>query len=181
MRFISILIVLIIIHFSAQAQEEHDYELFASTEFTIGNYYGLDLGLNFAIDNSYAFRLAYSGHVRRAKARPNDYEPGALNWLALGLLDPHDHIHNYQLVAGKLIPFKSNDEIRLNLSGGFGYTIISEPVNWELSLNGGLAGNYSFEYEKKPGVSLIVNPKIEFLFDGLAGLTVSTMFQLSKD
>ena len=75
--------------------------------------------------------------------------------------------------------------IRANLLFGVGYTTIIEPENWKkvkgTIIDGMLTDNYTWDYEKRHGISFIINPKIEFPITRYWGLTVSPMVQFNKD
>lgn len=164
----------------ANAQFSKNNTIYASGEVNIGNYVGVDLNLNYIYKNKYSFKIGYSGNIRNAKTKPNDYSSGFVGALFLGLANPYDQIENYQISAGKIYNLNGKGTIRANFLLGIGYTLIKEPENWE-RINGGFLGeNYTWNYENHKTISLIINPKIEFPLTRLYGLTVSPMLQINK-
>jgi len=155
--------------------------IYATGEFNIGNYLESDLNLNYVFAESYSFKVGYSGHIRKPKSQPENYNSGLIGNLLLNLADPYDQIENYQLLVGKIYSLNKKNTIRANVSLGLGYTTIREPGNWQPVNEGFLTENYTYEYSKSNTVSLIINPKIEFPFTRFYGLTISPMLQINTD
>ena len=90
---------------------------------------------------------------------------------------------NFGISAGRIYKLNQEGNIRLNMLLGAGYTIIAEPRNWlkihNSSIN--LAENYSYDFERRYAVCLIINPKIEFPISKIFGLAVSPMLQINKE
>ncbi len=162
------------------AQNYKGNTFYTSGDLLIGNYFGIDAGLNFILKEKYSFRFSYSGLIRRAKSTPKNYSSGILSAFVLGLVGPFDNLENYQICVGKIYPFNPKSTIRANLSIGLGYSTIKEPTIYEKS-NGFFANNYKWKYHEYNTVSVIINPKIEFPFSRFYGLSISIMLKINKE
>ncbi len=157
--------------------------MYVTAEFNMGNYFGGDLNLNYVLNDKYTFKAGYTGNMRKAKSRPEDFTTGVVGILVWGANYPFDKYENFGVSAGRIIKMNQTGNIRMNLSFGVGYTIYTEPENWK-KINDNFVSikeNYSYDHVKHHTVSLIVNPKIEFLLTKYFGLTVSPMLQVNKD
>jgi len=168
-------------YYTVHAQFTNNNAIYSTGELNIGNYVGVDLSLNYVYKETYSFKFAYSGNIRKPKSRPQDYTSGLTGLFLFGLANPHDQLENYQLAVGKIYRLNVKGTIRANISAGIGYTIIREPKNWQQIDGSSLGENYTWEYDNYNTVSLILNPKIEFPFSRYYGLTISPMLQINKD
>jgi hypothetical protein len=139
------------------------------------------MDLNYVYKEKYSLKVGYSGFIRKPQSQPADYGSGLLGLLSWGSSNPYDQIENYQITVGKIYPLNESGSTRVNLSVGLGYTTLREPENWQKVNDSFLAENYTWNYSKSNTVSLIINPKIEFPFSQVFGLTISPMLQLNKD
>ena len=159
------LILLLIIFASvniANAQFAKNNALYATGELNMGNYYGTDLNLNYVLNEKYSFKLGYTGNLRKPKTLPEDFSTGVTGILVWGLNHPMDNFENYGASVGRIYKLNQSGTIRVNLSLGIGYSILTEPENWEKINNNfvHLQKNYSYDNVEHKAVSLIVNPKI---------------------
>lgn len=179
------LLIMLISHFvllNANAQFFEKNDLYASGEIAIGNYLEMNLNMNLVIDGKYSLQIGGSSHIREAKSQPVDYNSGITGILTLGFSQLHfDHMDNYQILFGRIYNANESGNIRFNLAGGIGYTIIKEPTNWEPVSGFTLGPNYTYDIEKHSTISLIFNPKVEFPLSRIIGLTVSPMLQINID
>jgi len=161
-----------------KAQFAENNSMYATTELIFGNIRGgVDLNLNYVHKNKYSLKIGYSGHIQIAESTPEDYSVGVANFLfgGFGLINhPYDQMHNYKLSAGRIYKLNEKGSLRVNLSGGLGYTIIRRPENW-ISNPNALAENYSWNYKNLETLSLILNPKLELIHKNWYGLTVSPL------
>lgn len=67
----------------------------------------------------------------------------------------------------------------MNLSLGLAYTILQEPENSKGTGDNFLFPTYSYTYNELYTASMLINPKIEFPFTRIYGLTISPMVQLN--
>lgn len=167
----------------ANAQFAENNALYATGEMNVGNYFGADLNLNYVWKEKYAFKVGYTGNLRKPKSQPEDFTTGVTGILVFGLNNPADKLTNLGISAGRIYKINQSGTIRVNLSLGVGYTVYTEPENWKKFNNSvvSIAENYSYDYVKHKAVSLIINPKIEFPFTRFYGLTISPMLQINKD
>ena len=180
-RSLVILFLLIVGFNAAKAQFAENNAIYYSDGLNFGNYYGLDVNLNYVYKEKYSVKVGYIYNRRKPKSQPDDYSTGLANALLFGATSPHDRMENYQVAIGKIYRINENRSIRLNLLFGLAYTVIREPENWQKTTSGFLAENYSWNYEKQNTVSLVINPRIEFPFTRVYGFSVSPMVQINKD
>lgn len=166
---------------AAEAQFAEHHAIYGTSELNLGNYSGLDFGLNYVFEESYSFKIGYSANFRQPKTQPRDYSSGLVGVWLYGTSNPYDQIKNFQITVGKIVQLNESGTIRVNLSMGLGSTTIKEPENWEKIQSNYITENYNWEYGKYNTISLIINPKIEFPFSRFYGLTVSPMVQISKE
>lgn len=166
----------------AYAQFAENNAIYATGELNFGNYFGADLNLNYVLKEKYAFKVGYSGNFRKPKSQPEDYTNGVTGILVFGLNSPVDQFENYSATVGRIYKINQSGTIRANFSFGIGYTVYTEPENWE-KLNTNIVSvteNYSYDKVGHKAVSLIVNPKIEFPITRYYGFTLSPMLQINK-
>lgn len=181
MKHLVLLILWISSIHSSNAQFAENNAIYSTVELNLGNYVGVDLSLNYVYKETYSLKLGYTGNIRKPKSQPDDFSSGFFGALFLGLVNPYDQMENYQIAPGKIYKLNDSGTIRMNLSLGIGYTIIREPENWESNGGSFLGNNYSWDYNQYNTVSLIINPKVEFPFSMVYGLTISPMLQINKD
>lgn len=168
------------------AQFAENNAIYLSGEMGAGNYFNGDLNLNYVYKENYSLKIGYSGNMRKAKSRPDDYYSGLVKGVfMLGLANPKDQLESYHISFGKILYLNTSKNIRANLLFGVGYTTITEPENWN-KVEGSVIGkiildNYTWDYGKRHVVIFIINPKIEFPITRYWGLTVSPMVQFNKD
>lgn len=167
----------------AVAQNDAKHLFYLSGELNLGNYVGLDFGLNYVLNETYAFKLGFTGNIREPVSEPEDYLSGLVSVLSFGTTNPYDHFLTTRADFGRMINLNQKKTIRLNLAVGLGYTIIKEPINWQLRVFEGISfdSNYTFDYNSYGTLSLIINPKIEFPISHIFGFSISPMLQINKD
>ena len=166
----------------ANAQFAENNAVYATGELNLGNYFGVDLNLNYVLNEKYSFKLGYTGNLRKPKTLPEDFTTGVTGILVWGLNHPMDQFENFGASIGRIYKLNQSGNIRVNFSMGVGYTILTEAENWE-KINDNLVSptkNYSYNYVEHKAVSLIVNPKIEFPMTRFFGFTVSPLLQINK-
>lgn len=167
----------------ANAQFAENNAIYATGELSWGNYVGLDVNLNYVLNEKYSFKLGYSGNLRKPKSQPEDFTTGVVGILVFGMNSPTDSFENFGATVGRIYKLNQSGTIRANLSLGVGYTLYKEPENWTRIVDNtvSLGENYSYDKVKRNAVSLIVNPKIEFPITRYFGFTVSPLMQVNKD
>jgi hypothetical protein len=167
--------------YTTNAQFDENNALYLSSELNFGNYMGFDIGLNYVYKDKYSFKFGYSGNIQEPESQPDDYTSGLVGIFTYGLANPYDQLENYHITFGLVYNLNKKKTIRANIAIGLGYTIIREPENWQKIEDSFLTENYTWDYHKYNTVSLIINPKIEFPFTRIYGLTFSPMLQINKD
>jgi hypothetical protein len=180
MKQIIILIFSISINI-ANAQFDDNNAIYLSGEVNLGNYIGVDINLNYIYKEKYSFKVGYTGNIRIPKSQPEDYSSGLVGIFLLRFNEPYDQFESFQMSFGKIYDLNIRGTIRANLSFGLGYTTIREPENWQRINSNLLTENYTWDYKKYNRLSLMINPKIEFPFTKVYGLTISPMIQINKD
>ncbi|MBP1840719.1 hypothetical protein [Formosa algae] len=165
----------------AHAQFANQHSIYTSGEINFGNYIGMNLNLNYVYNQTYSFKLGYTGHIRTPKSQPKDYSSGLGGLFSFGFENPYDQLETIQMGVGKIYNLNNSGTIRLNLSVGAGYTIIRQPENWQYTDSAFLSENYTWNYRKHSTASFILNPKIEFPISRFYGFTVSPLLILNKD
>ena len=168
---------------SAQSQKSKN-AFYATGAFNLGNYYGVDINLNYVLKEKYTFKVGYTGNLRIAKSKPEDYSGGLEGvFVLLGTKDPFDQIINYRFDIGRIYKLNESGTIRLNAAVGLGYATVREAANWKKDntlFSGFLDRNYSWNYQDNRAFGLIINPKIEFPITDVWGITISPMVQINK-
>lgn len=166
---------------TTHAQFGENHAIYGTGSLDFGNYFGVDLNLNYVYQENYSFKIGYSGHIRTPKSKPDDYSLGLVNGLTFGINSPYDNLETFHIMAGKIYKFNKKGTIRLNLSVGLALVNIKEPTNWQMNSSNFFDQNYTWNYHEYSTIGLIINPKIEFPFARHYGLTISPVLQLNKD
>lgn len=186
MKHLTTLLIILTTLNIASAQFAEKHAIYFSGEVGGGNYFNIDLDLNYVFKENYSLQIGLTGNFRKAVSKPDDYFGGLIKTVFfLGLAGPKDQMETYHISLGKIVNLNKSRTIRANLLFGVGHTTITEPENWK-KVEGGIidemvTDNYTWDYEKRNGVSFIINPKIEFPVTRYWGLTVSPMVQINKD
>lgn len=167
----------------ANGQSVENNAVYATGELNFGNYFGMDLNLNYVLKEKYSFKLGYTGNFRKPKSQPEDFTSGVIGILVFGLNSPVDQFENFGATVGRIYKINQSGTIRANFSLGIGYTIFTEPENW-IKINEStvsITKNYSYDYAKHEAISLSINPKIEFPITKYFGFSISPMLQSNRD
>lgn len=184
MKFKSILILVLFSVSFVRAQDNIEDNYYLTSELNLGNYYGVDLNLNYIIQNKYALKVGVSANIRDPKSQPDNYSSGLSGIINIFGNRPYDHFTNYKIEVGRLYSLNKKGTIRANLALGLGYTILKEPDNWQYIESSSwinFAENYSYSYRKHSTISLVISPKIEFPISKYFGFTLSPQLQINKD
>ena len=167
----------------ANAQFTERNAIYATAEANAGNYFGVDLNVNYVLDQKYSFRMGYTLNARKPKSQPEDFTSGLTGILVFGMDSPLDKLENFGVSVGRIYNLNKSGSIRINFSVGVGYTLYTEPENWDKIDDSPLSvsKNYSYDYATHKTASLLINPKIEFPFTPVYGLTLSPMLQINRD
>ena len=176
------LFVLIFFFLQLNAQFAERNAIYLTGGLNGGNFWGMNLNLNYILDNTYSFQAGISGLFREPKSKPDDFSSGLTGLFTFGLsnLLYYDEMDNYHILFGKIVKTNKNI-IRFNIAGGIGYTYLTEATNWKRVTEFTLGENYTYDIEKHGSVSFIINPKIEFPIIRYFGATLSPILQLNKD
>ena len=122
-RIITILIFSISINV-AYSQFDENNAIYSTGELNLGNYIGIDINLNYVYKEKYAFKIGYSGNIRKPKSQPENYSSGLSGIFSFGLANPYDQFENYQIGFGKIYNLNKSGTIKANLSLGLGLSLI---------------------------------------------------------
>lgn len=155
-----IALVMILSNYNIHAQFFDTHDLYASGGVLLGNYLGMAGSINYISHEKYSLQLTYAGFVNEAKL-PSDYDP-AWFYIGQGLGQPRVQLNSIEVLVGRVVKIHSSGKIRLNLRGGFIYSTIIQPTNWQKTSYSPQYGNYDYEYKYhgKPGI--VIKPEIEF-------------------
>jgi len=179
MKKIIIVILLICSIFCASAQEVKPKSLetsflYLSFHVVAGNFNlpGLGVGLNYVYRCKYSAGVFYTRIGFRPKNNPNTHRP-----YKFGGQDPTEIMETLELLVGKVYNLNRAGTIRANLYFGAGLTVYKKAVygRWDFRAN-----NYPWHYEDRRLITFIINPKIEFPFTRVWGLTFSPMLGISS-
>lgn len=73
---------------AAQAQFSEHHAIYGTSELNLGNYFGLDVGLNYVYEESYSFKIGYSSNFRQPKTQPRDFSSGLVGAWFYGTTNP---------------------------------------------------------------------------------------------
>ena len=171
----------ILLFFTSFAQLPVDQFIYINGGFSVGNFGGGQIGINFAVSNKFSFQLEYFGATRSSKSIPSDYGIGIMDIFTLGLSTPHDNVNSFRIMAGKVKNLNQKGTVRINFKGGLSFLTIEEPYNWE-KINGLLiVSNYTWDYKTRQQVALVLKPEFEFVFANFMGVTVTPVGEFSGD
>ena len=162
-KIILLIVVLAFTHIKSNAQTSKNNTIYINNGFSIGNYYGLNIDINYIYKEKHTVAFGYSGIIRKPKSQPKDYTGGLAGLFTFNLAAPHDEILYYKLLVGKIKKLNKHARILLNLKGGIAYAKILTATNWQSTGTGFVGSNYSFEYKKNNALFVVLNPEILFL------------------
>lgn len=174
------ILLIFVLQLNAQSSEKN--AIYVTGGLNAGNFWGGNLNLNYVLNEKYSFQAGISGLFRESKSKPEDFSSGIVGFLSLGLSNILylDEMENYQLLAGKIFMLNRSNTARLNLAGGIGYTVLTEPTNWKRVTDYTIVENYTYDRITHGTISLIINPGIELPFSRYLGFTLSPMLQINK-
>jgi len=169
--------------FKLNAQFSEKNAIYLTGGLNAGNFWGMNLNLNYIFNNNYSLQAGISDLFRDSKSKPEDFTSGLTGLLTFGLsnLIYYDEMDNYQILLGKIFKTNKNSSTRFNIAGGIGYTYLTEAVNWKHVTNYTIGENYTYDIVKHGSISLIINPQVEFPFSRFFGITCSPMLLINKD
>ena len=171
----------ILLFFTSFAKLPENQFVYLNSGFSLGNYGGVQIGINFAVNNQFSFQLEYFGAIRSSKSIPSDYSMGIIDILTLGLSTPKDNVNSFRIMAGKVKNINQKGTIRINFKGGLSFLTIKEPYNWE-KINGLLiVSNYTWDYKARQQIAFVLKPDFEFAFANFMGVTVTPVGEFSGD
>jgi len=171
-------LALIFISLTGFAKLRNDQFIYMNTGFSVGNFFGGQIGINYAVNQKYSLQAEYSGVMRKAKSLPPDYNLGLLDLFSFGSI-PRDNAHSLRLMAGTVKSLNNTGTIRINLEVGISFLTFKEPYNWENRDAYLWTSNYAWDYKKKHVVGAILKPDFEFTLSNFAGFSVSPYLELN--
>jgi hypothetical protein len=174
--------ILLLFFLKLNAQFSENNAIYLAGGINVGNFWGMNLNLNYILNNNYSFQAGISGLFREPKSKPEDFTSGLTVAFTLGLSSYlyYDEMDTYQILFGKIFKINKIRTIRFNIAGGIGYTFLTEAINWKPATGFPLTDNYTYDIVKHGTISFIINPQVEFPFTRFAGVTLSPMLQINK-
>ena len=183
MKRIIPIFILLLFFLKLNAQFSEKNAIYLTGGLNGGNFWGMNLNLNYILNNNYSFQAGISGLFREPKSKPDDFTSGLTGLFTLGLSNwlYYDEMDNYQILVGKIYKSNNSGTTRFNIAGGIGYTNLTEATNWKRVTDYTIGENYTYDIVKHGTISLIINPKVEFPFTRYFGIILSPMLQINKD
>ena len=184
MKRIISMFILLLFFLKLNAQFSEKNAIYLTGGLDVGNFLGMNLNLNYVLNNNFSFQAGISGLFREPKSKPDDFTSGLVGLFTAGFsnLLYLDEMENYQILVGKILKSNKSSTTRFNIAGGIGYTYLTEAINWKPVTHDIVLGeNYTYDIVKHGSISLIINPKVEFPFTRYFGITLSPMLQVNKD
>jgi hypothetical protein len=172
----SLLILIVFSSLTAAFSQDNFVErIYISSEFQLGTHFGLNGNFVYRLNNQYSLQAGVLLVHKRAAQRPDDYLSGLFEHLTLGSTGAFDSLTSYYLQLGRYIPLGRSDKIRLNLSAGLALTTINTSVNFVRRDTFLFSTNYTWDNVDSNTMSIILNPRVEFLLTEYFGLQVSPL------
>lgn len=165
--------------FSTRWSKKHF--LYASGDVMVGNYKGGDLGINYIFDNKYSIKFGFSASDKQTTFLPSNYLKSSGYETPPNSTLPKENLENFHLMVGRVITLNSKKDFRIIIQGGPGLSISRVPINWHWRENKLFRTNYDYDIQQKKKLNLIINPKIEFPFASIIGLSFGPMFMIDKE
>ena len=183
MKKIIYIFILLLFFLKLNAQFSEKNAIYLTGGLNVGNFWGMNLNLNYILDNNYSFQAGISGLFREPKSKPEDFTSGFIGLFTFGFSNflYYDEMDNYQILVGKIFKSNKSSTTRFNIAGGIGYTYLTEAINWKPVIDFTIGDNYTYDIIKHGTISLIINPKVEFSFLRYFGITLSPLLQINKD
>lgn len=176
-----LLFTLLLLATTANAQFLDNNALYLNGGVSRGNYFGARVGVNIIHKEKYSLQAGFSGLIRGAKSKPEDYSGGLVGAFFFGLTSPFDEIASYELLVGRVVKLDDPGIVRLNLKGGATFSKFSKPTNWQSAPSGLVTPNYTYDTFERNVIGLIINPEIEFPVTRVVGVAVSPFCILNKE
>ena len=177
-------IILIFLCFTVKAQDTSKHPLFyVNGGLSMGNFSGGQAGINFAVENRFSLQLEYSGILRKAKEKPEDYSAGMLSIFVLFANGPVDKINSIRFMAGKIVTINPTGKTKLNLKAGFSYSTYSESYNFIKDPAEGLllVPNYSWDSRRTGMMGVIIKSELEHTISRIVGYSISPYVEISSE
>lgn len=173
-RPLTLFIVLFSINIHSQFSETKF--LYANAGVSVGNYIGLNGGLNYIANEKFSLQLNYAFKSIDSEELPGDFIGGGI----FGSSALKDDYHSISVLAGYILKLNASGTIRLNLQGGIGYLKSKSLTNFQPAGPGIFTSNYSFDEESNNNAEVVINPKIEFPFTRVYGLSISPFISMNS-
>jgi len=182
---ISLLVAGVLICQIVSAQLPENSNLYLKAGGIVGNYYGVDLSLEYISHKEQSFSAGVYFQNRKSPDIPEDYVSplgimGKVMFWGLDLDYPKVELTTFYLSTGKVL--KSNSgKIRYDLSGGIGVNYIVAPANFIKKEPLESAENYSYTFNKGYSLGLIINPSVDFAIWKYFGFSTGITSMISKE
>jgi hypothetical protein len=150
--------------------------------FSTGNYnVGFNFDLNYIYKSKYSLLIGYSGFYKHPSSAPDDYSVGLFTLFSFGLERVYDQVHNWNLLAGRLIPLNQSETLRLHFRAGGAYSRRLIPINWTPVNTAGITENYEYDYLEKTGPALIFNVELQWAYAQFLGHSLDTVLMIREN
>ena len=171
------LYLILILCSSLFAQEEKKgSSLFLGTQLAIGNYVGIDVGLNYIYKDSYSFSIGHLGGIASAKEEPDDHDKSGF---LSSLQNVYDSTSNRYFTVGKI--FRINNENKINVYLGYANTTIRQRVNWTKESKKEEGYDYVYQTDVIDNRSLVVGGNLQMDAWKYFGFVFSSKVIINKE
>ena len=174
-------LVFFLLFFNGYAQLPENQFLYGNLGFSLGNFWGGTVGINFAVNNKYSLQLEYSGTSRKSKSVPSDYVIGLFDVFSFGTTTPKDRIQSLRFLAGKVKTIDQSGIVRINFKAGISYLTITEPYGWEKTNSVFIKSNYTWKYNTTHQIGFVLKPEFESLFANFIGVSITPYCELTTN
>lgn len=168
-------IVVVLLMFIQYGYAQEVNSLYLSSSFELGNYVGMDGNINFISKNKLSVSAGGGWMLYESENYPEDID----NDDDLGFSGTNGSAYVY-LTAGKIIPFKNSNRVRLNLSGGLNMMWSQIEENYVRGEQTDKGYYYQYDRNNDQTVGLILNPRLEISLFSTVGLHISSKVIFNK-
>jgi hypothetical protein len=155
------------------AQTNTKDAFYLSTDVVFGNHSGATVGLNYLSQEKISFQLGIHSLLKKT----DQHQGESIFW---GKYDATDEFSGFHFLVGKVFPLEGSS--RFILSVGVGSTNVKKAVSSQRNTSSFFGLQYSsINYEETQAFTYVFNPKFEFPFSKILGLSISPYFLGNKE
>lgn len=168
---VAILFLLVFITAQLYSQSDSTNRFYFGIYGGLGSTKNIHLDVNHISSNDYTINLFYLLQFENSEFAPHDYRPEGI--ITLGYV-PLTTIHSFGFSYGKMVNLNIK-AIKFTLQGGLLFGWMKTPYNFKPRSVGAwldFGSNYTYEKKEEIVFGLIINPKINFIFTRVVGMSL---------